>query len=484
MARPGMDECAYKKVEASIITRLKELVSPAHVFSGPEMLVAYSYDATKHEALPEVVVRATATEEVAAVLTLANQERIPVYPRGAGSGMTGGALPLSGGLVLDLTLMKRILDINEHNLTAEVEPGVVVFHLQEAVEKRGLFYPPDPASNKFATLGGTVAECAGGLRGLKYGVTRDYVLALETVLADGSIIHTGRGTLKSVTGYDVTRFLIGSEGTLGVFTRITVRLVPLPHALLTMVLVFASVQQSAEFISEVARAKIIPRALEFVDTATFARIREHKDFGFPQDAGALVLAELDGHESGVLQDKECLRILAQRVGALEVREAVNSRERERLWDMRRAASSALLAESPRRINEDICVPRDKLAEMLSFLEKMSKDYDIPVANFGHAGDGNIHVNILVNEREPEQFTRAHRMVEEIFRQTVALGGTLSGEHGIGITKSEFLRMEVGERELKLMRDLKRLFDPKGILNPGKIFPTRGMTSPHFRTRPS
>jgi len=475
-----MSESRYKKVDAKVVKQLGQLVDPARVLTSPEVLLAYSYDATKREMLPEVVVRARSPEEVAEVLAFANREVIPVYPRGAGSGMTGGALPMFAGMVLDLTLMNRILDVNVRNLTAVVEPGVVVADFQEVVEKEGLSYPPDPASHEFSTMGGTVAECAGGLRGVKYGVTRDYVLALETVLPDGSIIHTGRGTLKSVTGYDVTRFLIGSEGTLGVFTKITVKLVPLPEMLYTMVLLFDAPERSARWITEVLASRLVPRALEFLDGATFALIQRHEDFGFPRNAGALVLVELDGESSSVMKERARMRALAERVGVLEIREAEDKKQRDQLWDMRRACSPAILSEYPQRINEDICVPRDQLAEMLNRLEGLSKKYGIPLANFGHAGDGNIHVNLLLKSKDAEQLARAHEMVREVFRTTVGLGGTLSGEHGIGITKAEFLNLEVGGRELELMRQLKRVFDPRNILNPGKIFPTDAKPGIHFQ----
>lgn len=507
-------------ITPQIRAELARAVGSDRLTSQPEDLLVSSYDATPQAALPgvgalpDVVIYPERTLHVQRVLRLAHEHRIPVYPRGAGTGLTGGAVPVAGGIVLDLSRMNRIISIDTENLVAVVESGVVVSDFQQEAESRGLFYPPDPASAEYSTMGGNVAECAGGLRGLKYGVTRDYVLALETVLATGEVIHTGRGTLKSVTGYDVTKLLIGSEGTLGVFTEITVKLIPLPEALETFLLFFPRVEAAGRCVSRIIAGRILPRALEFMDRTTFECVRAYRSKGapeptcagddalrqaqgraspsnpeagqslppggsaesrgwpgsFPTEAGAVLLVELDGAGEAIAREREAVVEVARGLGAFEVLAARDDREREWMWEFRRVVSPALLSRSPGRINEDICIPRSRIPEMLDYLEALSREFSLPVANFGHAGDGNIHVNILVDAGDPTHLERAERMVERVFRRTVEMGGTLSGEHGIGLTKRRFLSLEVGSTEMELMRALKRLFDPRGILNPGKIFP--------------
>jgi len=493
-------------ITPQVRAQLARAVGSDRLTSQPEDLLLSSYDATPQAALPgagalpEVVIYPERTLHVQRVLRLAHEHRIPVSPRGAGTGLTGGAVPVAGGIVLDLCRMNRIISIDEANLVAVVEPGVVVSEFQREVEGRGLFYPPDPASAEYSTIGGNVAECAGGLRGLKYGVTRDYVLALETVLADGAVVHTGRGTLKSVTGYDVTKLLIGSEGTLGVFTEITVKLIPLPEALETFLLFFPSAEAAGRCVSRIIARRILPRALEFMDETTFGCVRAYRDKDssessgpeggepgaapstegagksrqwrsrFPVQAGAVLLVELDGAREAIAREREAVVEVARGLEAFEVLMARDDREREWMWEFRRVVSPALLSQSPGRINEDICIPRSRIPEMPGYVKQLSEEFSLPVANFGHAGDGNIHVNILVDAGEPTHVERAEQIVERVFRRTVSMGGSLSGEHGIGLTKSRFLTLEVGRAELELMRRLKGLFDPRGILNPGKILP--------------
>jgi len=509
------------RITPQVRAELARAVGSQRLSSQPEDLVVASYDASSQAALagvgvlPEVVIYPEETAHVARVLRLAHAHRIPVYPRGAGTGLTGGAVPVVTGIVLDLSRMNRIRSIDEENLVAVIEPGVVVNQFQREVERRGLFYPPDPASAEYATMGGSVAECAGGLRGLKYGVTRDYVLALETVLADGEVIHTGRGTLKSVTGYDVTKLLIGSEGTLGVFTEITVKLIPLPEATETSLLFFPSADAAGRCVSRVIARRILPRALEFMDSTTFACVRNYRGAGLrregelpagqgvaggtsaeeafrplqslgglelPAEAGAVLLVELDGAREGIAREREAVLEVARGLGASSILTARDAAERDRMWEIRRVVSPALLSRSPGRINEDIVVPRSHIPEMLAFLAELSREFALPIANFGHAGDGNIHVNILIDTADPTHLERAEKIVGRLFHRTVEMGGTLSGEHGIGLTKKEYLPVELGHAELAFMRQLKQLLDPRGILNPGKIFPANQATGPESALR--
>lgn len=452
-----------------IYKELEMIVGSGNISDDDIDRICHSYDATKQSALPDVVISPTSAEVISRVLRVANKHQIPVYPMGAGSGLTGGALPLYGGIVLDMTKMNKILEIDESDLVAVVEPGVIISDLQEEVEKRGLFYPPDPASSKFATMGGSVAECSGGLRGMKYGVTKDYVLALEVVLPTGEIIHTGSRTLKSVTGYDLTKLFVGSEGTLGVFTKITVKLIPLPETVETLRAYFRDVASATDTVSAIISAKIVPRTLEFVDEECLKAVSVYSGLSVPEGTKAMLLIETDGPVETAANEAQKIVEICNKHGAFEVSKARIEDEKDQLWAIRRMISPALYAISKGKINEDICVPRGNLTKMLCFIDEVSTRYGLKIANFGHAGDGNIHVNILIDPGIEEEQRKAEKAVEEIFRRVVSLGGTLSGEHGIGNTKSKYLGIEIGDRELKLMRDIKRLLDPNNILNPGKMF---------------
>ena len=456
-----IDKELYKKLEA---------VVGEHYISDADLdRVCHSYDATKQRALPDVVIRPGSAQEISEILRLANENLMPVYPRGAASGLTGGAVPLHGGIALDVTRMNRIIEIDEANLTATVEPGAVIADFQNAVEKRGLLYPPDPASNKFATMGGSVAECSGGLRGMKYGVTKDYVMALEVVLPTGEIIKTGSKTLKSVTGYDLTKLFVGSEGTLGVFTKITVKLIPPPEKIETIRAYFHSIKKAADTVSAIIAAKIVPGTLELVDEECIKAVRIYTGFNVPEGTGALLLIEVDGSAETAQKDSQRVMEICRDNNAFEVEKADTEEEKDSLWVIRRSISPALYAISIGKVSEDICVPRSKVTQMLESIGEISKKFDFRIANFGHAGDGNIHVNILTDPSVPGELERAEKAVEEIFGKVIELDGTLSGEHGVGNTKSKYLSLEIGSREMALMKDIKRLFDPNGILNPGKIF---------------
>jgi len=449
---------------------LHRLIGKENVLSTLEDRICYAYDGTKQKYIPDVVVRPRSTQHVSDVLRFANEHEIPVYPRGAGSGLTGGAVPVQGGIVLDFTHMNKILEIVPEDLTATVEPGVVTHTLQNEAAKYKLFYPPDPASAAFSTIGGNVAECSGGITGLKYGVTRDYILSLEVVLADGSIIHTGRKTLKSVTGYDLTRLFVGSEGTLGVFTQITVKLIPLPETIKTLLVFYATPQDAVRTASQIISSNLLPRALEFIDKSSIDCIKGYKqEVQIPDEVKALLLIDVDGQEASVKAEISLIEKIAMENQPLRVVSAKTAQERDALWEVRRVISPALYNIAPFKINEDICVPRSRILEILSRIAEIQKRYpSLKVANFGHIGDGNIHVNIMYNEGDKHRIL-AEEMIEKILRTTVELGGTISGEHGIGNVKSAFVPLEIPPQELQIMKDIKHLLDPKGILNPGKMF---------------
>lgn len=456
-------------IDKEIYKKLESIVGKEYISEEDIDRVVNSYDATKQKVLPDVVIRPASAQEVSGIFKIANENYIPVYPRGAASGLTGGAVPLHGGIALDMTRMNRIIEIDEANLTATIEPGVIISEFQSEVEKRGLLYPPDPASNKFATMGGSVAECSGGLRGMKYGVTKDYVMSLEVVIPTGEIINTGSKTLKSVTGYDLTKLFVGSEGTLGVFTKITVKLIPPPEKIETIRSYFSSIKEAGDTVSAIIAAKIVPRALELVDEACIRAVNIHTGFSVPEGTKALLLIEVDGSVEVAERDAQKVMDICNANNAFEVKKADNDKEKDSLWEIRRSISPSLYAISSGKMNEDICVPRSKVTQMLESIGEIGKKYNFTIANFGHAGDGNIHVNILHEPSVPNELERAEKAVEEIFAKVVEFGGTLSGEHGIGNTKSKYLSLEIGPVEMQIMKNIKKLFDPNNILNPGKIF---------------
>ncbi len=458
----ALSETAFKKLQA--ITGIDRCTR------SPEERACYAYDAAADRFLPDAVLFPQSAEEISAVLTCANAERFFVVPRGSGSGMTGGSVPVQGGVVLVMTRMNRILGIDQENLVAHAEPGVVTGTFHAAVEKEGLFYPPDPSSSDFSTLGGNLAECAGGPRAVKYGVTRDYVLGLEVVLPTGEIIHTGVQTAKGVVGYDLTRLLVGSEGTLGVITRMTLKLLPLPESVMTLMAVFNRLEAASETVSEIIRCGIIPRTLEFMDRASIRCVEKYLKMGLPVEAGALLLLEADGDSREVAATLEKLKAVCRAHGADEIRTAANPGEAAGLWKARKAISPALFQFAPHKINEDIVVPRSRIPEMIRRIESLREETGLFMASFGHAGDGNIHFNIMLDKNDPKALKKANDAVERIFDYTLELGGTISGEHGVGITKAPYLSKELGPEAILLMKRIKNAFDPNGILNPGKIFP--------------
>ncbi len=455
----------------STFRRLQAIVGKAHCSRSPEECACYAYDAAGGRFFPDAVVHPERAGEISEILTLANSKAFYVIPRGSGSGMTGGAVPVRGGVVLATSRMNRILGIDPENLMAHAEPGVITAKFHAAVEEKGLFYPPDPSSSDFSTLGGNVAECAGGPRAVKYGVTRDYVLGLETVLPTGEIIRTGVQTAKGVVGYDLTRLLVGSEGTLGIITRMTLKLLPLPESVVTLAAAFEDPETATETVSVIIQHGILPRTLEFMDKASIECVRRYLKIALPEKAGALLLIEADGDADETAKVREKLAALCRAKGA-HVQTAPTPEAAQALWKARKAVSPALFQYAPHKINEDIVVPRNRIPQMIRRIESLKEKTGLFMASFGHAGDGNIHFNIMLDKTDPGALKKAEEAVAEIFDYTVALGGTLSGEHGVGITKAPYLTKEIDPAALALMKRIKETFDPNGVLNPGKIFPTQ------------
>ncbi len=450
----------------AFVRELKRIVGSSHLSDSQEDLVAYSYDATGIESLPWAVAHPSTSREVSEIITLANKEHVPVIPRGAGTGMSGGSVPVQGGIVISFERMNGIIEIDADDLVAVVEPGVVTGDLQREVEARGLFYPPDPASSEFCTVGGNIAECAGGLRAVKYGVTKDYVLGLEVVLPTGELIETGGRTLKNVAGYDLTKLIVGSEGTLGVVTRAILKLLPLPESVMTLAAFFDNMESAAAAASGVISSRMIPRALELIDGAALRAVEGYLRENISDGAGAMLIVEADGDPRSAESEIGLAAGIAGRAGASRINISGAAAERESIWKARRAISPALYAVKPGKINEDIVVPRSRIADILREIEAIGRRYGLMIVNFGHAGDGNIHTNIMIDDDERE---RAGAAVKEIFEAVVRMKGSITGEHGVGVTKAEYLPMEVGMDAIETMKRIKKALDPNNILNPGKIF---------------
>jgi len=456
-------------VDCLAMNKIIDKLPNLKISTSPEDLVCYGFDASGIEMSPSAVVWPDTTEDVVKVMKYAYENSISVVPRGAGTGMTAGAVPSKGAIIISFEKMKRILEIDTENLNVLCEPGVINGRLQRELEWKGFFYPPDPASMNFCTIGGNVAENAGGPRALKYGVTRDYIMEIESVLPNGEIMTTGVKTTKGVVGYDLTSLLTGSEGTLSVFTKIRLKVLPLPEEVVTLLAIFNNLEASGNAVAKIISSKIIPRTLEFMDREAIAAIEKLKPVGLPKDAEAILLIELDGHPSTITKEAEKIADICRQLGA-EIKKAEDENARNQLWASRRAISPALYQIRPMKINEDIVVPRNMVTEMLKRLRKLSEKSGIKIVNFGHAGDGNIHVNIMVDKADNDEYTKGLSLVEQIFKDTLLLGGTISGEHGIGLTKAGYIGMELSKKELEIMGAIKKVFDPKNILNPGKIFP--------------
>jgi glycolate oxidase len=450
---------------------LQTIVGADHVRTDPDALQTYGIDGTSRGRPADVVVSPHGADQIAAIVRLCAQHGIPVVPRGAGTGYTGGAVPINGGVVLSLERMNRILEIDEENLVAVVEPNVINGDLQAAVEAVGLFYPPDPASLKQSAIGGNVAECAGGPRAFKYGTTKHYVLGLQAVLPTGEIIETGGKVVKNVVGYDLTHLLVGSEGTLAIVTKIILRLVPKPPTQATLRATFRTVGAAATAVTEIIRERVVPATLELIDRDSLDAVARYLGVRSlaPEGTGALLLLEVDGLAEAVAEEAARVERACRRAGATEVLRARDDAERQELWRVRRELSPSLKTITPIKFNHDVVVPKGRIPRLFELVERIKREYRLRIPCFGHAGDGNIHVNIMVDDVE-EEIRRAHEAERVLFEGVVALEGSISGEHGIGLAKSKFLAIELSADEIALMQRVKRAFDPQGILNPGKIFP--------------
>ncbi|AMV73814.1 D-lactate/glycolate dehydrogenase, FAD-binding protein [Desulfuromonas sp. DDH964] len=457
-------------ISKTAIEHLQQRLGTANVAFEKEDLLVLGYDSTPgvHH-LPEVAVYPTSSEGVLAAMEIARSEGLPIVPRGSGTGLSGGSVPVKGGMVICLNRMNRILEIDEENLAATCEAGVITLDLFNATAAKGLFYPPDPGSQKISTLGGNVMEDAGGLRGLKYGVTRDYVMALQCVLPDGSLLTTGGKSVKDVAGYSFKDLLVGSEGTLGIITAVTVKLIPPPQARRTFLAYFDDIRTAGEAVSKIIAAKIIPSTMEIMDRATINCVEDYVRIGLPRQMAALLLIEVDGHPAQVEEEAAGVEKILKAVKAAEIHVAKDAEEAGQLAAARRTALSALARVSPTTLLEDATVPRSMLAETFAEIERLTAKYQLKVGTFGHAGDGNLHPTVLCDERNQEEMARAHAFYDDLYTQVLAWGGTVSGEHGIGLAKKEYLARQIGAGGVKVMRRIKDAFDPAGILNPGKIF---------------
>jgi glycolate oxidase len=462
----------------AFVTSLRALIGPERLRTDAASLDACASDALGRAAVPDAVVTPDSSRQIAEIAWLCNVHRVPLVVRGAGTGYTGGAVPTHGGVVISMARMNRILEIDEVNLLAVVEPNVITGDLQRAVEKVGLFYPPDPASLETSSIGGNVAECAGGPRAFKYGTTKRYVLALEAVLPTGEIVHTGSKAVKNVVGYDLTQLLVGSEGTLAIITKITLRLIPKPPAVATLIAECGNIQIAVDAVSELVRRRVIPAAIELIDHDSLDAVQAHTGRALASSGTrAVLIVEADGTPAAV--DEEITRVASacRDAGATEVRMANGDEERQAIWNVRRQVSPALRATGLMKVNHDVVVPRGRVPQLMEVVSQLKQTYGLRVASFGHAGDGNIHVNLLIDPADPAQAFNAAAAERALFEHVVALAGSISGEHGIGFAKAPYLDIELSPEEIALMRRIKAAFDPNDILNPGKIFPPapRGKT---------
>jgi glycolate oxidase len=455
--------------DARVLARLREIVGAEHVIVDPEGVEPYAQDAVKEKFPPEAVLFPRNAEEIALILRLANEARFPVTARGGGVGYTGGAVPVEGGVVIGTNRMNRIKEVNADDLYVVTEPGVTTYTLQQAVEAEGLFYPPDPASYKESFIGGNIAENAGGIRSAKYGVTKHYVLGLEVVMPTGEIIRTGGKTSKNVVGFDLTGLMCGSEGMLGIITEATLRLLPLPETTRTVRATFHTMREACACVARFSRARITPVAIEVLDRNAIAAVESQYAFGLAQDAGALLLVSVDGSALEVERTARVVEEVLREGGGYQLMLAATKEEEDSLWDVRRALSPAIKKFGTLKFNEDVVVPRSRVPELIERVEEIGLRHRTFVVNFGHAGDGNIHVNFMCDREDKEAVGRARLAVRETFAVAVELGGTISGEHGIGYVKAPYLEMAINAPTVETMKQIKRALDPLGILNPGKVF---------------
>ena len=457
-------------ISPTVLKTIKETVGPENFLDSQEDRIAYSYDGTPlFRQLPDAIIVPQTVEDVSQVLKLANEERFAVVPRGSGSGLSGGSIPVENSVVVLMTHWNKILEIDKENLTTWVQPGVITGQIHAAVESLGLFYPPDPGSSAICTIGGNVAENAGGLRGLKYGVTKNYVMGMEIVLPSGEVVRTGGKSVKDVAGYSLKDYLTGSEGTLGIFTKILLKLVPKPDSSRTMLAYFGSTSDAAETVSAIIAARIIPATLEFLDATTIRAVEDYAHIGLPANIESLLLIEVDGRPAIVEEDASRIIEICKAHRALEMKIAQDEQEAMKLKAARRTAFSALARIRPTTILEDVTVPRSEVAPMLEKIRSIAQHRDVTFGNFGHAGDGNLHPTCLTDERNGDEINRARAAFEEMFNTAIQFGGTITGEHGVGLAKKEFLPQAVGLPAVEMMKRIKASMDPNNVLNPGKIF---------------
>ena len=456
-------------IASTTLRKIQDIVGRKNFLDSQEDRIAYSYDATPLlQRLPDAVLRPSSVDQISAVMKLANEESFNVVPRGSGTGLSGGSIPAENSVVLLMNHWNRILEVDQENHTAWVEPGVITAQLHKEVERVGLFYPPDPGSMTICTLGGNVAENAGGLRGLKYGVTRNYVMGIEAVMPNGDVLMVGGKSVKDVAGYSLKDILVGSEGTLSIFTRILLKLIPKPPDSRTMIAFFDSIGDAAKTVSAIVAARVTPATLEFLDSTTIRCVEDFARIGLPTDVGALLLIEVDGRPAEVSEDAERIQSICRSAGAKNVQVASTAEEALRLKTARRVAFSALARVKPTTILEDTSVPRNMLAAMVEKIQEIARQNDVLIGNFGHAGDGNLHPTCLTDEREGDSIRRAEKALEEIFLAAVQFGGTITGEHGVGLAKKKILEQVTNPPALEMMRSLKQVIDPNGVLNPGKV----------------
>ncbi|MBN1178927.1 MAG: FAD-binding protein [Anaerolineae bacterium] len=454
-----------------VIEKLTDALGRSKVLTAPIDLVAYSFDGTFEQRVPDVAVLPESTQDVVTVVKIAAEHGVPIVARGMASGLAGGSIPSAGSIALSLTRMNRILQIDPVDMTATVEAGVIVTDLEAAVAKVGLFYPPDPSSNKQSTIGGNIACNAGGPRCLKYGVTGDYIMGLTVVLANGEVLKTGGRPIKNVVGYDLTSLFVGSEGTLGIITEALVRLVAKPQFVRTALVEFDSLDDASRTVNAILAAGIVPATLELMDETAIACIEEAMKLGLPLDVEAMLIIETDGSdEEAVVREIEAAARICRETGARQVSVAQDEAERARLWRARRSVSPSLARKAPNKLGEDITVPRSAIPEAVRRIKAVSAQYGLPIVVFGHAGDGNLHPNILFDRRDPAQWAAVEQIVGEIFRIALDLEGTLSGEHGIGTFKLPYMVEALGPTSIGVQWHIKRAFDPQNILNPGKVLP--------------
>ncbi|MCJ8008524.1 glycolate oxidase subunit GlcD [Lederbergia wuyishanensis] len=457
-------------ITEQIRSRLSEIVGEENVITSQAGRLVYSYDATpNYQSMPDLVIAPRNTNEIAEIVNVCRDEKIPIIPRGSGTNLCAGTVPTEGGIVLLFKHMNKILEIDEENLTVTVQPGVITQDMIREVEKKGLFYPPDPSSMKISTIGGNINENSGGLRGLKYGVTADYVMALEAVLPNGDIIRTGGKLAKDVAGYNLTQLLVGSEGTLAIITEATLKLIPIPETKQTMLALYQNMDAAALSVSKIIQSKIIPATLEFLDQPTLKAVEDFAKIGLPTDVEAVLLIEQDGPHEIVARDIKKMADICTKEGAVSVKIAETEIEALALTEARRSALSALARLKPTTILEDATVPRSEIANMVKAINEIAEKHNVTICTFGHAGDGNLHPTCPTDVRDKEEMKRVDAAFADIFAKAIELGGTITGEHGVGMMKAPFLEWKLGTEGILIMRAIKQSFDPHNIMNPGKIF---------------